>query len=134
MFTKNLDKEIVYKASLSGGAGGQNVNKVSTKIEISFHVFGSMLLNDFEKNKIVEKLSAKINDEGFLKVVCQTERTQLGNKEKARIKFYKMLTIAFKEKKIRKATKPSKSSVQARITTKKVTSEKKVNRKKVNIE
>src|ERR1035438_4233387 len=88
---KDFSKEIIYRASRSGGAGGQNVNKVSTKVELSFDVLNSSILSDEEKLLMTEKLSAKINQEGILKITSQTERTQLGNKEVVTEKFYKLL-------------------------------------------
>ncbi len=76
--------EIQYSASRSGGPGGQNVNKVSTKIELRFNVRNSVSLTETEKEKILVQLKNRINSEGELLIVSQTERTQLLNKKKSR--------------------------------------------------
>ncbi len=130
---KDFSKEFTFNTSRSGGAGGQNVNKVSTKVELRFSVANSILLSDREKEIILEKLSNKINSEGILIIVSQAERTQLGNKQRCIEKFYALLTKALTPKKKRKPTKPTKASERKRIETKKIQSEKKEQRKKPSI-
>jgi len=99
-FTKtDLQKEITYKTSRSGGKGGQNVNKVSSK-------------------------------DGYLQVVCEEERSQYLNKEKALEKLHRILTRALHQPKARKATKPSKVMIAARLANKKIQAAKKENRKR----
>jgi len=122
--------ELTFKASRSGGSGGQNVNKVATKVELNFNVALSMELTEDQKQRILLKLSNHITKEGILQVISQTERTQLGNKEKAIRKFFVLLTKAFHEPKARKATKPSKQAKEKRIMNKKKHSEIKQLRKK----
>jgi ribosome-associated protein len=128
IWEKDFSKEIVYRASRSGGAGGQNVNKVSTKVELSFDVLNSSVLSDEEKMVMMEKLSAKINQEGILKITSQTERTQLGNKEVVTEKFYKLLQKAFTKKKKRIPMKISKAAKEKRLADKKLQSQKKEER------
>jgi ribosome-associated protein len=124
-----LLSEFVFHASRSGGKGGQNVNKVSTKVLIEFSVVNSQLLTGDEKNILLEKLADKLTKNGFLQVVSQTERTQLGNKEIAIRKMYSSLNKCFILRKKRKPTKPSKNAVQKRLSSKKIQSELKQSRK-----
>lgn len=126
---RNFESEFEFKSSRSGGKGGQNVNKVETKIELNFDVPNSLVLNDDEKNKILMKLENKIDKNGILQIVAQTERSQLMNKIKARKRFYELIESALKKEKLRKKTKPSDSSKEKRIETKKIISGKKVMRK-----
>ncbi len=128
---KNLSSEIVYKASLSSGAGGQHVNKVNTKVELRFHILNSAYLSEQEKEILTQKLINKINNEGFLVISSQTERSQLLNKEKVTEKFYKLIEKALIIPKKRKPTKPTRAAIEERIKAKKLISEKKDLRKKI---
>src|SRR5262245_31025738 len=107
-------REVKFKASLSGGKGGQHVNKVSTKVELYWKPVDSYILDEESKNKIISKIGSSLNKEGELRIVSEEARSQLQNKRKAIEKFYRLLTSCFKEKKKRKATKPTKASVKKR--------------------
>lgn len=125
-----FEKEMYFKASKSSGRGGQNVNKVSTKIGLFFNVNNSALLSEEEKLQLKARLKNKIDKHGFLGISSQTERSQLLNKKKAIVKFYDMLSIALKKRKKRVETKPTLNSVTKRLSEKKIISGKKSLRKK----
>jgi len=125
-----LQKEITYKASRSGGKGGQNVNKVSTKVELLFDIDTSGLFDEEQKNLLREKLQSKLNRDGLVQVISDEERSQYLNKEKAVEKLYNILIKALQKPKVRKATKVSKAAKAARLDQKRLNSERKESRKK----
>ena len=126
-----LASELIYTTSRSSGPGGQNVNKVNSKVTLRWDVSSSAILTDEEKDVVTSKLAAKLTTDGVLLLTAQDKRTQLQNKEEVILKLEKLLVKAFEKKKARKATKPSKSSVQNRIEKKKKNSEKKQWRQKL---
>jgi ribosome-associated protein len=129
-FTKEeLQRDVQYKTSRSGGKGGQNVNKVSSKVELLFSVTNSTLFTDEEKALLMTRLQSRLNKDGLLQVICEEERSQYLNKEKAIVKLQAILTKALHQPKKRKASKPSKASVAARLDEKRRASLKKINRR-----
>lgn len=126
----DLQKEITYKTSRSGGKGGQNVNKVSSKVELLFSVNDSVLFSDEEKALLNEKLQARLNKDGLVQVICDEERSQYLNKEKAIERLILLMTRALHVQKIRKPTRVSKAAKAARLDKKRINADKKESRKK----
>lgn len=125
-----LFNELDFTASRSSGPGGQNVNKVNSKIAVKFDVVHSQILTDDEKAAILANLSAHLTKDGVLLLSAQDKRSQLENKQAVIAKLERMIAKAFEKKKVRKPTKVSKSASQKRITSKKLHSEKKKWRQK----
>jgi ribosome-associated protein len=127
---EDLKKELTFLTSRSSGPGGQNVNKVNTKVTLRFDVANSELLSAEQKEIIIKKLSSRITKDGTLVLTAQDKNSQLQNKEMVIKKLDDLLTKAFTVKKVRKRTKPGKTAIQARKEQKKRHSEKKKWRQK----
>lgn len=127
---ENLIKELNFKGIRSSGAGGQHVNKVSSKVELTFDVLNSQHLSLEQKDTLQEKLSNRINKEGVFILFCDESRSQHKNKELAIKRFIEIISAALKRQKVRKVTKPSRSSVFRKAENKKMVSAKKALRKK----
>lgn len=121
----HLISELVFTTSRSGGPGGQNVNKVNSKVTLLFDVQNSRILTEEQKRLISGKLASRITRDGLLMIPVQETRSQAENKVIAIRKFDFLLAKAFAKRKSRKATKPSKAAKQQRLKKKKVVSEKK---------
>jgi ribosome-associated protein len=126
---RNLLSECDFITSRSSGAGGQNVNKVNTKVELRFQIKQSHILDEDEKQILLSKLGKRISGEGFLIIQSQETRSQLKNKEEAIKKFFAILKKTLKPRKKRKKTRPSLTSRQKRLDDKRLHSEKKSLRK-----
>ena len=111
--------EVSFKTARSGGAGGQNVNKVETMVEGFWSVATSRFFADEQKATLTEKLSNRINKDGLLAVRSQVHRSQLANKEEVLKKMQALIAQALEKKKLRIASKPSKAAKEKRLSSKK---------------
>jgi len=127
---RNFEYEFIYSASRSSGSGGQNINKLNTKVELRFSMTNTTLFSDEEKEIICRKLRNKINLEGELILTAQSERTQLMNKKVVMEKFYAIVSKALTSPRKRRATRPTLASVKKRIEEKRNLGFKKSLRKK----
>jgi len=126
---EKLLTEIKLSASRSSGPGGQNINKVSTKMELRFPVASSKFLTAQQKNRILTILKNRISNTGELVLISQSERTQRGNRQKVIMKFFELLNKSLTRPKKRIKTKPTKASKIRRLEKKKMHSQKKQLRK-----
>lgn len=131
--TVDLIKELQFKAIRSSGAGGQHVNKTSSKIELTFELENSNALSEQQKEMLKSKLGSKLTKENVLILFCEETRSQHKNKEIAIKRFLDLLKENLKVPKKRKATKPSKAVIKKNIERNKQHSEKKSLRKKPKI-
>jgi ribosome-associated protein len=128
----DLSAEVQYKTSRSGGKGGQNVNKVETKVEARWHVGKSALVTEEQKALLQEKLCNQINLQGYLLIICSEDRTQLGNKIIALRKLNDAVGKALVVPKKRKKSTAPPQVKEARLREKKRNSEIKANRKNID--
>lgn len=130
MKTEKIISELHYKAVRSSGAGGQNVNKVSSKVVLTFNLNASQSLTEEEKSLLFDKLKTKLTIEGLLILNCDEDRSQLKNKDIVTKRFLKLIHDALIIPKKRKATKIPRSIIEKRLKSKLTTSERKQNRKR----
>jgi len=109
------ENEIRITASRSGGSGGQNVNKVSSKVTLSFDVRGSAVLSEEQKRKIIGKLATRISKEGILQVVSQRTRSQELNRLDALARFSELLRRVLTPQMPRIKTRVSQAAKQRRV-------------------
>ena len=126
--SEKLLQEAILKATTSGGKGGQNVNKVATRVELYFEVDKSMVLDDDQKQLVLAKLQHRISGAGVLRVTSSEGRTQLENRERAKEKFIQLINKALVSKKQRKQTAPTQNAISERLRRKKLQGEKKLRR------
>ncbi len=119
MIIENIIKELKFKAVRSSGAGGQHVNKVSSKVKLFFDLQNSAEFTEEEKELLFKNLSSKLTKENSLLLTCDESRSQHKNKEIVIKRFFELITNGLKVPKKRKPTKPSKLSIKNRLEKKK---------------
>ena len=134
MNKETIYKELHFKAVRSSGAGGQHVNKVSSKVELYFDLASSESLTEKEKQLLLKNLSNRINKEGILKIYSSESRSQHTNKEKVVKRLFKMIEKGLIVPKKRRPTKMSRAQKIKRLDNKTKHATKKILRKKPNLE
>ncbi len=129
-----LIQETTFKAIRSSGAGGQHVNKVSSKIELTFDVMASLVLSEAQKMTIVEKLQHRLTKHHVLILQCDQTRSQHKNKELVIQRFFELISNALIISKKRIPTKIPKAVIRKRLKNKRNLSLKKSNRKKPDVD
>ncbi|MGB5363196.1 MAG: alternative ribosome rescue aminoacyl-tRNA hydrolase ArfB [Aureibaculum sp.] len=130
----NLIRELSFKATRSSGAGGQHVNKVSSKIELTFDIQNSTILSEEQKQLLLKNLATRITKENILMLFCDESRSQHKNKEIITKRFLKIISNGLKIPKRRKPTKISRSANRKRLERKKIQAYKKAIRRKPTLE
>lgn len=133
METERILKELSFKAVRSSGAGGQNVNKVSSKVVLTFDFNNSQALNDEQKAVISKKWATKLTSEGLLILNCDEDRSQLKNKTIVVKRFLDLIKKALLVQKKRKPTKIPRAAIEKRIKAKRNLSEIKQNRRRPEV-
>lgn len=119
------DEELSFATSRSGGPGGQNVNKLETRVTVRFDVAGSPSLSEEQRQRLLERLATRITREGVLHVTSQKHRTQGENREAAAARLRELVTGALREETPRKPTRVSKAAKRRRVEAKKRRGERK---------
>lgn len=126
---RDFDGEISFITSRSSGPGGQHVNKTNSKVQLIFNIKESQVLDEVEKEILLQKLASKIDTEGKIQLQAQDSRSQKTNKDTVVRKFYDLLAKVFEKKKIRKVTRPPKGAIEKRLKEKKQRAEQKQSRR-----
>jgi ribosome-associated protein len=127
-------RSVTFKTSRSGGKGGQNVNKVSSKVELIFDLETALYFDEDEKILLRSRLENRLDTEGLLHIVSQEDRSQLLNKERTLVKLIELLKRSLQVQKKRKATKIPKGVIQKRLKNKSVNANRKESRKKPTVD
>ena len=119
------DEEVSFVTSRSGGPGGQNVNKLETRVTLRFDLAGSASLSEEQKARLRERLATRITKAGILQVTAQRHRTQAANREAAVERFAELLRESLREEAPRKKTRPSRAAKARRLEAKRRHSQRK---------
>ena len=125
-----LKKELSYRTSRSSGPGGQHVNKTESRVELLWHPQKSICLDDTQKNLVYQRLHSRISDEGMLIMACEKHRSQHQNREEVTERFLSLVMASLVPPKKRTPTKHTRSSIEKRISNKKIRGEVKRTRRK----
>jgi ribosome-associated protein len=128
--SEQLKPELEFSATRSSGAGGQHVNKVSSKIVLRWNMRDSKIASAEQKELLLQKLKSYLTLDGTFILTGQEHRSQLQNKDSVIEKLDQLLERAFKKVKVRRPGKPSKAAIKKRLEGKRIHSEKKQSRKK----
>ncbi|MCX2479948.1 aminoacyl-tRNA hydrolase [Pedobacter sp. MC2016-15] len=131
---KEIVKSVSFRTSRSGGKGGQNVNKVSSKVELIMHIASVEFFSPDEKQLLADKLAHRLDQEGNLHVISQEDRSQLVNKEKTLDKLIALLGTALHVDKLRKPTRTPRSVILKRKSDKKSIALKKESRRRPSLD
>jgi len=131
---KDLVKAVSFKTSRSGGKGGQNVNKVSSKVELILNIEAAEFFSPEEKQLLTQRLAHRLDQEGNLHVVSQDDRSQLMNKENTVDKLIALLTSSLHVDKLRKPTRTPRSVIIKRKSDKKSIALKKESRRRPGLD
>ena len=134
MEAENIKNELTFKAIRSGGAGGHHVNKVSSKVVLFFDISKSEYLTQEEKEILNKNLHSRLTKNHILILSCGESRSQHKNKEIVIDRFITLISKGLKVPKVRKSTKPSRSSIQKRLGNKKKHGLKKTYRKRPKLD
>ena len=134
MNTDQLFREVSFKAVRSSGAGGQHVNKVSTKVILVFDLDRSIAFTEEEKNRLYHTLRQRLTKDNLLVIQAGDTRSQVKNREIAQQRLLNLLTTGLEKPKERKKTRPTKKSIEKRLKTKRKVAEKKSGRKKPDLD
>jgi len=124
------DSELEVKATRSSGAGGQHVNKTSSRIELTWNIRDSRVLTDEQRSMLMERLASRISTDGAIRIVASEMRSQKQNRERAEIRLAETVTRALTPRKKRKPTRRPRSADEARLASKKLQSKKKRDRRR----
>ena len=122
--------ELTFRATKSGGPGGQHVNTSSTRVELLWSPAASAVLPDEIRARLLEKLASRLDGEGMIRIVSSENRSQLRNRQAAMERLGELVRSALVVQKKRRATKPSRGAKEARLGEKKIHSEKKARRRR----
>jgi ribosome-associated protein len=126
--------ELAVRASRAGGAGGQHVNTSSTRVELLWNPGASAAFSPSERELVLERLAKRLDSAGFIRLVSSETRSQLQNRERAKDRLADLVRAALVPRKVRRATKPSRSARERRITEKKQQSQKKSERRRPDLD